>query len=170
MFPPSLTSILFLLGSAQAHLYITSPPPFRAKENPKASNPNFDISSPIKRAQWPCSGESGPSATTLKAGEQTTVQFSGGAAHDGGSCQLALSFDGQKTFYVVHSFIGRCPISGGSVSYTLPSDTPAGEATLAWVWHNKVGNREVYANVSSSMLALFDVTQLTWYSVLVLLL
>lgn len=147
----SLTSGLLLLGSVQAHLYITYPPPFRAKENPNAQSPNFDISSPISAAKWPCSGESGPSAATLKAGEQTSLKFSGGADHNGGSCQVALSYDGQKTFYVIHSFVGGCPVSGGSASYTIPSDAPAGEATLAWVWHNKVGNREVYANVSPIM-------------------
>lgn len=74
------------------------------------------------------------------------MKFSSGADHNGGSCQVALSYDGQKTFYVIHSFVGGCPVSGESISYTVPADAPEGEATLAWVWHNKIGNREVYSN------------------------
>ncbi|SPQ21760.1 225d92f2-6c63-44a2-8324-872d6c54f823 [Thermothielavioides terrestris] len=29
---------------------------------------------------------------------------------------------------------------------TIPRDVPAGNATLAWPWVNKVGNRELYMN------------------------
>lgn len=142
----SLASFCLFLGASQAHLHITSPAPYNAPENPNAQSKNYDISSPISAAKWPCSGTSGPSVQTLKTGEQASIKFSGGADHNGGSCQVALSFDGQKTFYVLHSFIGGCPVQNSEVSYTVPSDTPLGDATLAWVWHNKVGNREVYAN------------------------
>lgn len=129
-----------------AHMSIIFPLPYQNPTNKFATKPNYDINSPISASQWPCSGGSGPSVATLKAGEKSNIKFSGGAAHDGGSCQVALSYDDQKTFYVIHSFLGGCPVGEGTLEYTVPSDAPAGDATFAWVWHNKLGNREVYAN------------------------
>lgn len=31
-------------------------------------------------------------------------------------------------------------------TFTLPNDTPAGDALFAWSWFNQIGNREMYMN------------------------
>ena len=72
--------------------------------------------------------------------------LSGGASHEGGSCQLCLSFDQGKSFRVIHSMIGGCPLKS-SYDFTIPSDAPSCEKALfSWSWVNKVGNREFYMN------------------------
>ena len=80
--------------------------------------------------------------TTLTAGKATTVSFrAGGATHLGGSCQFSLSYDNGKTFGVIHSVIGGCPLQE-SYTFTVPGNAPAGKnILLSWSWQNKVGNR-----------------------------
>ena len=80
-----------------------------------------------------------------------------GAAHSGGSCQVALLYDGGTSFHVVKSFEGNCPRvrTPGALtnhydrnqdySFTIPADSPAGDRViLAWTWFNASGNREMY--------------------------
>jgi hypothetical protein len=73
------------------------------------------------------------------------MELEGSATHDGGSCQLALTYDQGETFKVIESILGDCPIAK-KYDFTIPSDAPDGEALLAWTWFNKVGNREMYMN------------------------
>jgi hypothetical protein len=54
---------------------------------------------------------------------------------------------------VIHSIEGGCPTAdpgnGGTVAsfpFTVPSELPEGQLTMAWTWFNKVGNREMYMN------------------------
>ena len=83
------------------------------------------------------------------------------AAHNGGSCQVSLSFDGGATFKVIKSFIGNCVRSvGGNVfdanqvyDFTIPADTRAGPVLLSWSWFNQSGNREMYQNCVSATVA-----------------
>lgn len=81
---------------------------------------------------------------TLSAGGTIDVQFApGGATHMGGSCQFSVSYDQGKTFAVIHSIIGACPLSS-SYSVPLPAGLPSADsATFAWTWFNEVGNREM---------------------------
>ncbi|PVZ96899.1 hypothetical protein BB558_007172 [Smittium angustum] len=91
------------------------------------------------------------------AGQQINVKFiSGGAGHGGGHCQFALSYDGGKTFVVIHDEKRYCFFNGPSTSntpevlsypITIPSTVPAGDHVIfAWSWINAIGNREFYMN------------------------
>jgi hypothetical protein len=73
-------------------------------------------------------------------------RIAGGAAHNGGSCQLSLSYDNGSSWRVIKSIIGNCPVQT-KWDFTMPSTVPAGENILfAWSWINHTGNREMYMN------------------------
>ncbi|KAJ1936769.1 hypothetical protein GGF37_005474, partial [Kickxella alabastrina] len=67
-----------------------------------------------------------------------------------------MSYDGGKTFVVIHEELKYCFVgsasSGNSMSISsydikLPSDLPASDkAVFAWTWVNASGNREFYMN------------------------
>ncbi|GKT51905.1 uncharacterized protein ColSpa_12086 [Colletotrichum spaethianum] len=155
----ALVSALVLLAScASAHMAITYPPPLRSKENPNnGGDIDYSITSPLSASgsDFPCKGtlnllgtpKAAPVAT-WQAGQVYNMTIAGGANHNGGSCQASLSFDNGKTFTVIHSYIGNCPVAGtSSLKFTLPADTPsAQDALFAWTWFNNVGNREFYMN------------------------
>ena len=103
-------------------------------------------------SNFPCKGYQtdvpsiSQAVTTLTAGQQTTVTLAGSAVHGGGSCQFSLSYDNAKTFGVIHSVIGGCPLQS-SYTFTVPANAPAGSnILLSWSWFNKLGNREMYQN------------------------
>ncbi|KAI1269575.1 lytic polysaccharide monooxygenase [Xylariaceae sp. FL1019] len=143
-------------GSAIAHMNMKVPPPLEYKGNPNAAEPNIDYTptAPLSgSSQFPCKGglkligtPEGASVATYSPGQQTSVEIEGGAFHNGGSCQLSLSYDKGSSFTVIKSFIGGCPTaSGGTFNFQIPSDAPTGDdVVLAWTWNNKVGNREFY--------------------------
>ncbi|KAI0025725.1 hypothetical protein F4780DRAFT_222649 [Xylariomycetidae sp. FL0641] len=142
-------------GSAMAHMNMKDPPPLEYKNNPNAQQPDIDysITSPITGAQYPCKGyldllgtPEGASVQTYAPGEQSTMSVEGGASHNGGSCQLSLSYDSGKSFTVIKSFIGNCPTSsGGTFDFKIPDDAPEGDdVVFAWTWVNNTGNREFY--------------------------
>ncbi|KAI1373821.1 hypothetical protein F4677DRAFT_189966 [Hypoxylon crocopeplum] len=142
-------------GTATAHMNMKDPPPLAYKGNPNSKDPNIDysITSPITQAQYPCKGylsllgtPEGASVATYSPGAQYTMSVEGGASHNGGSCQLSLSYDKGSSFTVIKSFIGNCPTSsGGTYDFTIPSDAPEGDdVVFAWTWVNHTGNREYY--------------------------
>lgn len=156
--------ILAVLGGlasvAQAHIEMISPPALKSKANPHAGQDiDYSMTSPLDAsgANFPCKGyqslmgtPAGASVADWTPGEKQTIKLSGSAVHNGGSCQASLSYDKGKTWTVVHSFMGNCP-SGpdSSLEFTLPADTPAGEALFAWSWVNNTGNREFYMNCAT---------------------
>ena len=113
-------------------------------------------------ANFPCKGylsdlstPAGGSSKTYTAGQPVSFKTEGlEAAHNGGSCQVSLSYDQGKTWKVIKSFIGNCVRSaGGNVfdknqeySFTIPAEAKAGDAIWAWTWFNQTGNREMYMN------------------------
>ncbi|KAK8108127.1 uncharacterized protein PG998_010140 [Apiospora kogelbergensis] len=139
------------------HMNMANPPPLRYKGNPnavKAGKVDSDITSPNTAATFPCKGAlsdlddpvAGAPVATWYPGEQHTVQIVGGASHNGGSCQLSLSYDKGQTFTVVFSKIGACP-TDPNIPFTLPADTPSADKVLfSWSWINHTGNREFYNN------------------------
>ncbi|KAI1460937.1 hypothetical protein F4805DRAFT_350358 [Annulohypoxylon moriforme] len=142
-------------GTAMAHMNMKDPPPLAYKGNPNAKEPNIDysITSPITQAQYPCKGylkllgtPEGASVKTYAPGGQYSMSVEGGASHNGGSCQLSLSYDKGNSFTVIKSFIGNCPTSsGGTFNFNIPSDAPEGDdVVFAWTWVNHTGNREYY--------------------------
>jgi len=150
----TLVSALVFATSAQAHMALSFPPPFRAKNNPFSQQfasgaIDYSMTSPLNAAgsDFPCKGyqvdmgtQSGQSVVTWPAGGSANFTVSGGATHNGGSCQVALSYDKGVSFKVIHSYIGSCPLSDGeSFTFTIPGDAQTGSAMFAWVWYNEVG-------------------------------
>ncbi|KAL1956536.1 hypothetical protein VTO42DRAFT_7100 [Malbranchea cinnamomea] len=82
---------------------------------------------------------------TYRAGETANLTLVGSATHNGGSCQISLSYDRGKTFKVIQSMIGGCPLKS-EYDFPIPVSAPNGPAILAWSWYNLIGNREMYMN------------------------
>ncbi|KAI1817647.1 hypothetical protein GGS20DRAFT_508534 [Poronia punctata] len=154
------TGILGLLaaGSAMAHMTISDPIALTHKDNPNTLPEHIDysITSPLEPGQFPCKGhldllgtsEATP-VKTYSPGQKATMAVEGSAIHNGGSCQISLSYDKGQTFKVIKSYIGNCPTFGGVYDFTIPEDAPEGdEVVFAWTWVNKTGNREFYMSCS----------------------
>ncbi|EER38195.1 endoglucanase [Histoplasma capsulatum H143] len=146
-------SLLYLIaaaGSALGHIEMSEPVPFRSRFG-SGGDVDYSMTSPLLAdgSNFPCKGYqhdsvSKPSAT-YKAGGSGEIKLAGTATHGGGSCQISLSYDQGKTFKVIESIIGGCPLPM-QYSFKIPSSAPSGEALLAWTWFNKIGNREMYMN------------------------
>jgi hypothetical protein len=152
----TLASILGLAAMAQAHMELSWPYVFRSKFNPNVPEAlrDYSMTSPLLStgSNYPCKGyqvdfskPEGKSTVTWQAGGTYNLTLSGTATHEGGSCQVSLSYDQGKTWKAFHSWIGQCPLKP-TWSFTLPNDTPAGDAIFSWTWFNKIGNREMYMN------------------------
>lgn len=144
--------LLFAALSLQAmgHMEMVKPLPIRSPEDPKATNPDYDYVSPLEPdgSNYPCKGyqtDEFRATAEYQAGQSYDMKIKGGATHDGGSCQLSLSYDNGESFKVIKSMIGGCPLTT-SYDFTIPDDAPSGNALFAWSWFNKVGNREMYMN------------------------
>ncbi|KAG0361380.1 hypothetical protein BGZ54_009115, partial [Gamsiella multidivaricata] len=123
---------------------------------PPGQSIDYDTNSPIgthDSQKFPLCKHTVPytQRTVYKAGETINTGYSIGAAHGGGHCQWALSYDNGKTYVVIKTLLGEC-FKGqtGGQSYTLPvqipSNAPSGKATFMWLWNNAVGNRELYSS------------------------
>ncbi|CAG1982086.1 unnamed protein product [Fusarium graminearum] len=156
----TFATVLGLAGLVQAHMEMTYPPPFKSKKNPYANGDiDYSMTSPLSPsgANFPCKGHNslfgtaaGAPTATWTAGKSYNIEIQGGADHAGGSCQASLSFDRGRTWVAIQSWIGNCPIAPLSTfKFTLPVDTPAGNALFAWTWFNKIGNREMYMNCAT---------------------
>lgn len=156
----SIALALGLAGLAQAHMEMIYPAPFKSKANPNSNGDvDYSMTSPLDAggANFPCKGyhslvgsPAGKATASWKAGQTYNMTITGGANHNGGSCQASLSFDSGKSWSVIHSYVGNCPLSGtSSYDFKIPSDTPSGDALFAWTWFNKVGNREMYMNCAT---------------------
>ncbi|OJD15030.1 hypothetical protein AJ78_04685 [Emergomyces pasteurianus Ep9510] len=145
-----LLSLALAAGSAFAHIEMSQPVPFRSKYG-SGGNVDYSMTSPLLAdgSDFPCKGYhhdgTSKSSATYKAGETSQIKLEGTATHGGGSCQISLSYDQGKTFRVIESIVGGCPIAK-QYSFKIPSSAPAGEALFAWTWFNKIGNREMYMN------------------------
>ncbi|KJX97568.1 hypothetical protein TI39_contig481g00037 [Zymoseptoria brevis] len=152
----SLSAACLLLASVQpalAHMEMRWPLPLHSKFNPDTPENKIDYSmtSPLKNdgSDFPCKGYQNdrpfvPTAS-YTAGQTYNMTLAGTATHEGGSCQLSLSYDNGATFKVIKSMIGGCPLID-TYDFTIPSYAPAGNALFAWTWQNRVGNREMYMN------------------------
>ncbi|KAJ2160719.1 hypothetical protein GGF46_002020 [Coemansia sp. RSA 552] len=157
-----------LASSAIAHMALTSPcPRFSPNCDTKPTLPygvaDYDanhIKDPIDPANgvlcktqtpWP------QPVAEWTEGQAITVTFQkDGGAHGGGHCQFSLSFDGGKTFNVIHEELRYCffgqPSSGNDATvleytFNLPKSLPSSkEAIFSWSWVNAIGNREFYMN------------------------
>jgi LysM repeat protein len=153
----------FASSSVLAHMEMTDPAPFRSKfnNNTDPSKIDFDMSSPLKAdgSDFPCKNylvdfgtPAGNPTATWAAGSPQKVSLDDKAPHDGGSCQLSLSYDGGKTFRVIKSIEGGCVNPKGgpeTFDFTVPADAKSGNAIFAWTWFNHTGNREMYMNCAA---------------------
>lgn len=162
MFANGITTGIFALlaGSqlAAAHMEISYPPPFRSKFNPHATNIDYTNTAPLadNGSNYPCKlyhqdigTPAGASVATFAPGGHYNFTVAGAAPHNGGSCQVSLSYDNGKTFTVIKSFLGGCPREAGNYFFDIPADAPQGPAIWAWTWQNQIGNREQYMNCAS---------------------
>ncbi|KAJ1728787.1 hypothetical protein LPJ61_003853 [Coemansia biformis] len=167
----SFVSIAALVGSAAAHMAINYPCP-RYSPNCATKPPlpdyvgsyDVNIKNPISSLK---SGETMPlckynqawpqPVASWTAGQPVTVTFQpDGAAHSGGHCQFSMSYDGGKTFAVIHEELEHCffngPASGNQAqvlqyTFNLPQTLPASKSAIfSWSWVNASGNREFYMN------------------------
>lgn len=152
------------VAGASAHMRVVDPPVFRGRGNPLATTIDDNMVAPLLEngSNFPCKGylddlnkPQGGSTKTYTAGQQASFKTEGlEAAHNGGSCQVSLSFDDGKTWKVIKSYIGNCVRSAGgnvfdknqSYDFTIPAEAKAGSAIWAWTWFNQTGNREMYMN------------------------
>jgi hypothetical protein len=156
----ALAAMLAVAPLARAHMIMAQPVPYGDPDKaPLLENgANFPCKSQPytvnKMNDWPVGSLQNLTFTSVST-----------AAHAGGSCQISVTLDKEPTkasiWKVIHSFEGGCPIpptegTGNyvegtdphipAVNFTIPSELPDGEMTMAWTWLNKVGNREMYMN------------------------
>ena len=147
-----LWTLSLLLPNAFGHMMLDWPMPMRSKFDPYTNQNDIDYSytSPLKAdgSNFPCKGYQTtvePSVTSYTAGQTYNMSLTGTATHNGGTCQLSLSVDGGKTFKVIKTMIGGCPLTS-AYDFTVPSYAPSGKSIFAWSWINHTGNREFYMN------------------------
>jgi len=154
-------ALVAFASSVLAHVEMQDPPPFRSKFNKliDQSTVDFDNNAPLKPngSEFPCKGfvqdfttsPAGDSTATWAAGSPQTLTLFGSAIHNGGSCQLSLSYDQGKTFRVIKSIEGNCASLENKFDFTVPADAKNGKAIFAWTWFNHTGNREMYMNCAA---------------------
>ncbi|KAH6655047.1 hypothetical protein BKA67DRAFT_224462 [Truncatella angustata] len=146
------------LVSPQGHTFLTTDGQNSPGRPLDATGSDFPCRNPSLGLAW-----SGPT-NSYALGSKQQLALKGSAVHGGGSCQLSISYDTAPTkdsvFKVIHTVQGGCPARSTTgnlgndaemtdpftYDYTIPSDIPAGNATIAWSWINRVGNREFYMN------------------------
>ncbi|KAK3491429.1 hypothetical protein B0T13DRAFT_478909 [Neurospora crassa] len=146
---------------SSAHMLMNTPKPF--------SSPGLH-NGPLKDtgADFPCQASAGTvfsgTPSPMALGSKQSLAFTGSAVHGGGSCQISITYDTSPTkdsvWKVIHSIEGGCPAKNtpGNLpenaaladpfdyQFPIPGDIPTGNATIAWTWLNKIGNREFYMN------------------------
>ncbi|KAI9223063.1 hypothetical protein BC828DRAFT_355293 [Blastocladiella britannica] len=145
-----LALLAFLSATANAHMMMTDPAPRQWKTNPGPGG-LIDYSYTAPLGAYPCKGYPAQAPVlTVAAGSSVAVSISGGAQHDGGHCQFALSYDNDKTFVVLETIIRECVRTQNPqyVNVQIPASAPSGKATFAWTWINAIGNREYYMGCS----------------------
>ncbi|KAB8228256.1 hypothetical protein ETB97_001939 [Aspergillus alliaceus] len=155
----SILSMLLSCGLAAAHMEMSWPYPLRSRYDPQnKGNVDYSMTSPLLSdgSNFPCKGyqKNTPwrATTEYTAGNTYNITLAGSARHGGGSCQLSLSYDDGKTFKVIDSMVGGCPLES-KYDFQMPSDVANGQALFAWSWFNLVGNREMYMNCADVVIS-----------------
>jgi len=146
---------------SNAHMIINTPKPFTV---PAVRNGPIDPTGINFPCQVGLTGAYEGIPTPMSLGSAQPLAFTGTAVHGGGSCQVSITYDTKpdknSVWKVIHSIEGGCPAKNTpgnlgddanarnpfTYEYAIPDDIPTGNATIAWTWLNKVGNREFYMN------------------------
>lgn len=151
-----LSAMLAMAPFTQAHMVMKSPVPYGAPNNSPLDPSGSDF--PCKSVPYTSTG-----TNDWAVGSSQQLVLFGSAVHSGGSCQIAVTTDKAPTkaskWKVIHSFEGGCPVppkGGGNnpdgqttnqpFNFTIPNELPSFEGSVAWVWWNRSGNREMYMN------------------------
>lgn len=168
MFFNTLLAATGLAALSSAHILISEPKPFAVpalRNGPLAPD----------GSDFPCQSPDGiydarGASNVMPLGSKQPLAFVGSAVHGGGSCQVSITYDNPPTknsvWKVIHSIEGGCPArdTPGNLgndanlkvpfdySFPIPDNIPTGNATVAWTWLNKIGNREFYMNCAPATL------------------
>ncbi|OJD14530.1 hypothetical protein AJ78_05145 [Emergomyces pasteurianus Ep9510] len=142
-----------LVRGVHSHMQMLNPLPINSPLDPLNTGKLRDVNykNPLwaNGSNYPCKGylaQPFRPAAQYKAGSEYEMTIEQNTAtHLGGSCQFSLSYDKGKSFKVIKSIIGGCPLPL-KYKFKIPSSAPSGEAVFAWTWFNRVGNREMYMN------------------------
>jgi len=163
-FTTAVFALAAFASTALAHMEMIDPPPFRSKANTLIDPSTFDfnMNAPLAPdgSNFPCKGyqgdlnqsPAGDTNTTWAAGSAQKVTLADSAQHNGGSCQLSISYDGGKTFRVIKSIEGNCvnpTETTQSFDFNVPAEAKSGKVIFAWTWFNHTGNREMYMNCAA---------------------
>ncbi|KXN66158.1 hypothetical protein CONCODRAFT_27827, partial [Conidiobolus coronatus NRRL 28638] len=142
----SILATILTIGSAAGHMMVSSPAPRDSKYNKNvvSENINYSLTAPVPKFGCSQYHETAP-VVKYQAGQSYSITIEGGAPHNGGSCQIGISFGGEE-YISLRDDVGNCLIDGLTYTFTIPEGTPSGKAVIAWVWINKTGNREYYMN------------------------
>ncbi|CAG8900834.1 unnamed protein product [Penicillium nalgiovense] len=105
-----------LATTVSAHIQMSKPYPIRSPLNKDAKGQkDYSYTNPLSTSgsDYPCKGyadDDFEAVATWQPGSSQEIQLEGSAVHGGGSCQLALTYDKGKTFKVIQSMEGDCPI------------------------------------------------------------
>ncbi|KAK5210810.1 hypothetical protein LTR47_001531 [Exophiala xenobiotica] len=149
----------------QAHMQMSWPYPLKSPLDPDVPyyDKDYSMTSPLladgsdfscKHYQYTDTYDNADVIkATYYAGNTYNMTITGAAPHNGGSCQLSLSYDNGATFKVIKSMIGGCPITL-TYDFTIPSYAPASDSAIfSWSWFNLAGNREMYQNCARVQIA-----------------
>ncbi|KAM0792953.1 hypothetical protein ACM66B_002711 [Microbotryomycetes sp. NB124-2] len=146
------------MSGALFNLQLAYPPAIRSTKDPQTAEADRDYSmtSPLEAdgSNYPAKGyatremfDKLKPVATLVAGQDFTWKTAGTATHNGGSCQVGISYDLLKTVAVMASYVGGCPLKG-EYTFKVPDIPGAEKALFWWSWFNKSGNREMYNNAA----------------------
>ncbi|KWU45637.1 hypothetical protein RHOSPDRAFT_32559 [Rhodotorula sp. JG-1b] len=154
------TTVFCLMGvqAAHAHMQLVLPPAINSKSDPQTVEANIDYSMtaplnkdgsnfPAKKYATKAKLDSLKPVATLVAGQEFSWGLGGTATHNGGSCQIAISYDMMETMVVIASWIGGCPLSH-PYKFKVPDIPGCDKCFFIWDWFNKSGNREMYQNAA----------------------
>ncbi|KAF9283999.1 hypothetical protein BGZ68_004963 [Mortierella alpina] len=154
-------ALLAIATLSEAHVGVKYPcvrgSPLKGCPAPSNGQPiDYDLNAPIgvhgsRNKPFCKTTTASTTRTSVTAGQTLKTEYSIGAAHGGGHCQWALSYDNGKTWVVIKTMIREClrNVNGGgsySVPVKIPKTAPSGKAIFMWLWNNAIGNRELYSN------------------------
>ena len=162
-FSTSLVALAaFLANPVFGHMVMKSPVPYG--KSTLQNGPLLADGSDFPCKQRPGVYDAEGADNVLEIGKSNPLVFTGGATHNGGSCQVSLTTDLEPTknskWMVIKSIEGGCPAPAGigncgtsptdscasTFEYTIPEGIAPGKYTIAWSWINHTGNREFYMN------------------------